>query len=63
MSDYAYSGDLDMADMYFRNGDYGAARCSYQKCLRIKQKEPKNKQRIEYIEFKIEECNEMQGKK
>lgn len=54
-----YAPDLDIADMCFDRGDYGAARCHYYACLEeTKKYNPGNIQRIEYIERKIRECDE-----
>ncbi len=61
MRDTMYSGDQGLAEMKFEEGDYGYAKCQFQACLdKVKQYEPKNKQKIKYLKDKVEECIRMQ---
>ncbi len=49
--------NLELADRLFSDEVYGQAIKCYRECLETtKEFQPDNKQRIEYIERKIEEC-------
>ena len=49
--------NLELADMLLADGAYGPTIKCYRECLEItKKSQPKNKQKIEYIQRKIEEC-------
>lgn len=58
-----YSPNLDLADDAFKKENYGDARCRYEACLDYTKKfTPNHKQKIEYIEDKIQQCIENQCK-
>jgi len=57
MSDYVYSGNIELAEILFSNGQFGAARVEYETALRKESKKPiQSAQRIDYLKRKIEEC-------
>jgi len=59
MKNYMHSGNLDLADGYMEKGNYGSARCEFRECLaQTVERDKDNKDKIEYLQRKILECDE-----
>lgn len=63
MGDYVYRGNIEYAEMWFQDKAYGPARCEFQACLEKEKRKRRNRnyQKIEYLERKIKECDELQS--
>ena len=61
--DHMYSGNLDLADRFYENGDYGTAEAEYRACkIKTEKYNPKHTQRIRYCEEMIKKCERQRNR-